>query len=531
MKRIARVLGAAFLLASCGSSDQTRPPAAHDSGTPMHDAGGAAGTNGEGGAGPSEAGADAGSGGNAGATSAGSGGSAGAGATSAGSGGVAGAAGAPTDCDPSDPEIGPGANESCNGLDDDCNGQVDDGAGCKPLLWVFVLAGQSNMVGLGFNNELPSEEQGNVDGATIYYDDSIHPNTNTLKWMQLGPGFGVTEDRYGPELSFGRRMRQLFPSRKLAIIKVAEGGTALHDRWKAPSGDLYQLMKGEVASQLEALKNDWLPQLVGFVWMQGESDAIDSSFADAYQANLTGMLMQGRVDWQIPILATTAGLIRPSALWPYAATVRGATTNVAALVGEMDVIDTQDLPTQPADPAHYTSASFIELGRRFADNLAGQLTSEWHFPEGLGQAQGDGFWTCRVRDGGSMQLMTWNGAQSVWKSADGSVLIGKSVIHPGATGQAELGWWAPYAGRILVDIAVTDADAGGGDGVRVEVVSGSQVIWSSEIANGGSAATSFRVNVMQGDELLFRTSSGASFNPLYDSTSWKVGIQMTAPGS
>ncbi len=44
-------------------------------------------------------------------------------ATDADGDGVAGA----DDCDDSDPAVGPGAEERCNGIDDDCDGEVDEG--------------------------------------------------------------------------------------------------------------------------------------------------------------------------------------------------------------------------------------------------------------------------------------------------------------------------------------------------------------------------------------------------------------------
>ena len=462
-----------------------------------------------------------------------------------GTGGTAGAAGSPgcddadgdgygtgasclgLDCAPDDATVHPGAEEVCNGVDDDCNNATDDGITCKPRLWVYVLAGQSNMVGLGFNSELPINEQGAVDGAYIYYNDSVHPNTNTLQWMQLAPGFGVYEDRFGPELTFGRRLRELRPDQTIAIIKVAEGGTALHDRWAAGVGDLYQLLINEVTTQLQALEADWQPQVAGFVWMQGESDATNDAWAAAYQTNFAQFLYQYRTDISLPIVATTAGLIRPSTLWPYSATVRNATTVISENIGQVSVVDTQDLDTQVSDPAHYTSESFIELGRRFADSMDAQLPTEWHFQTDLGAAQGDGFWTCRSRSAGTVELLTWDAAQSWWSNPDGTVLVGKGFMHPSATSDAELGWWAPFAGKISVAVDVADGDVGGGDGVHVEVIQAGQTVWTAELNNGGAAQTSFQADVVQGQELLFRTSCGSAQNPLYDSTAWQIDITMT----
>ncbi len=405
---------------------------------------------------------------------------------------------------------------------------AESGPAGKPRLWVFLLAGQSNMVGLGYNGQLTGADANPVDGVWIYYNGSIHPNANALQWKQLAPGFGATEDRFGPELAFGQRMHELWPTRSIAVIKVAEGGTALHDRWAAGTGDLYLLLLSEIQAQLAALQQDWRPQIAGLVWMQGESDAIQESTANAYLNHLAAFMTSVRSSLGVAVLPTTAGLIYSNAgLWPYAATVRNSTAALAGALGQMDVVETNDLSVHADDLAHYDSASTVTLGRRFADATAGMLAEEWHFPEGFSGVQGDHFWTYRSRAGGAMTPMTWDTAQTRWQGSEPWVLIGPGWMHPGPTEQAELGWWAPYAGRVAVDCVVTDGDTGGGDGVVVEVALGQQTVWGPvTIPNGGSSQASFEVDVVQGAELMFRTSSGAAQDGFNDATVWDVDVRM-----
>lgn len=126
-----------------------------------------------------------------------------------------------------------------------------------------------------------------------------------------------------------------------------------------------------------------------------------------------------------------------------------------------------------------------------------------------------------------MTPMTWDAAQSRWQGSEPWVLIGAGWMHPGAADQAELGWWAPYAGRVAVDCVVTDGDNGGGDGVVFEVALGQQVVWGPQlIPNGGSSQASFEVDVVQGAELMFRTSSGPAQDSSYDATVWDVDVRM-----
>jgi hypothetical protein len=46
------------------------------------------------------------------------------------------------------------------------------------------------------------------------------------------------------------------------------------------------------------------------------------------------------------------------------------------------------------------------------------------------------------------------------------------------------------------------------------------------IPNGGSSQASFEVDVVQGAELMFRTSSGAAQDGFNDATVWDVDVRM-----
>ena len=109
--------------------------------------------------------------------------------------------------------------------------------------YVYLLAGQSNMDGYGYNNQLPVELRGEVEGVRIFlgeHHEDLKPAEAVGLWSGLRPGFGtqaktdgkeVTHgDRFGPELTFARHIRELRPSEKVAIIKYARGGTSIDAR-------------------------------------------------------------------------------------------------------------------------------------------------------------------------------------------------------------------------------------------------------------------------------------------------------------
>jgi len=392
-----------------------------------------------------------------------------------------------------------------------------------PQLPVFILAGQSNMVGLGYNSELSPADKTPVANTTLYYNDSVHPNPNTLKWMPLAPGFGVQADRFGPELSFGRRLRELWPKPQLALIKVAEGGTALHDRWAAKNGDLYKLLVSEVKQQLAVLGAQ--AKLTGMIWMQGESDGTEAGHANAYQANLIAFVGALRQDLGVPSLPFTAGLISLRPEWPYATTVRAGTIAAIGALAPMNVVETADLPTHASDPVHYTSASNLTLGRRFANAAACHHASGWSFPIGFGPGQGAGGWGYRDRLGAAVAAMSWDPTKNRWVGVEAGVFVGDGWMHPGSSHAAELTWTSPIAGAVTVDLTIASADNTGGDGTVAEVAVGTTTVYGpTAIAKKSVVKQSLKLSVQQGSLVQFRTSAGPLGNPSYDTTSWEIAI-------
>jgi hypothetical protein len=85
-----------------------------------------------------------------------------------------------TDCDDSDPDIHPGAEEHCDGVDEDCNHRVDDGA-VDPVAWYHDQDGDGygDERSGGTSCEVPSD--GSAVGGDCDDDDpTIHPDAEEL---------------------------------------------------------------------------------------------------------------------------------------------------------------------------------------------------------------------------------------------------------------------------------------------------------------------------------------------------------------
>ena len=195
---------------------------------------------------------------------------------------------------------------------------------------VFVLAGQSNMVGYGsiFDPEndpgsLEDVIQNDVDGvwsniggpgnwtsldnAFLYFardEDTIKTNVTV--------GQGAHPHLIGPELMFAYQLDEYYDD-PILIIKTAWGGKSLAEDFRPPSaggttGEFYNAMIQKVKEVTENLGTEFPAigttdfEISGFVWFQGWNDGASNSFLDEYESNLYHLVNDVRNDLDIPDL-------------------------------------------------------------------------------------------------------------------------------------------------------------------------------------------------------------------------------------
>jgi hypothetical protein len=236
---------------------------------------------------------------------------------------------------------------------------------------VFLLGGQSNMLGEGITAELPSPYN-QPQTAVKYWSSGT--------WVNLQGGFGFVPTPYrslfGPEVTFGYRLHQLFPSDNVYLVKLGVDGSNLAYRWNPSGGDCYNSFMSLVNAAMSNLSNAGLsPTIAGMIWMQGEADASNSTTAAAYNTNLTNLITSLRSDLHTPNMPFVAGRILT--WWGSTANntlVRTAEQTVPGEVGHASWINTDDLGRATLgysdDPGHYGTQGQIDLGIRFANQLA-----------------------------------------------------------------------------------------------------------------------------------------------------------------
>lgn len=248
----------------------------------------------------------------------------------------------------------------------------------KPPINVFILSGQSNMVGLGIPGELP------LDYATPLTNVVIKAGGDPNKgWGDLKSGYGANGTNFGPELVFGHDIYTNFHGEKVAIIKYSVGGKNLCANYRPPSsggttGPLYEGLITFVKAALNELNADYELKVCGLLWMQGESDALDIACATAYHTNLVNFIQDVRQNLGLGTLPVIIGMIDVQPVWKHSAMVRQADLDVAQTITNVSVFDTKGLAT---DGIHYTTAGQVSLGHLFAKNASGYLAGK-----GLGTA-------------------------------------------------------------------------------------------------------------------------------------------------
>jgi hypothetical protein len=274
---------------------------------------------------------------------------------------------------------------------------------------VFVLAGQSNMVGRGDPGTaeaptLPAELALQSDVLFDHYNPDARPDsgddrytgTTSTDWEPLS----VKGGRFGPELTFARDVKAARPGRKIAIVKMAQNGTNIYEHWQrglpevpldpdAPNetppafkSQLYHALLGGLDSakysvetknplrypdeptRLDRALNRLTQQgqtyeLGAFVWMQGENEANGSlTTAQNYAKTLPAFIAAVREDLKTPDLPFVIGRVSDN-LYPQNGgpvrperstsidAVRAAQQAVDDADPNVALINTDDLPPKP----------------------------------------------------------------------------------------------------------------------------------------------------------------------------------------
>ena len=279
---------------------------------------------------------------------------------------------------------------------------------CGETYNVYYLGGQSNMDGYGTVGELPTKLTGVLPSTYIFHGNPAPdgvPGGGAGIWAQLRPGHGADfqsdgsanqySGRFGVELTLARRLAELAPDRKVALVKYSRGGTSIDERaarwfgsWEADFLNGPQQYSGlnQYDHFLATLRGAFGQRDIdgdgeadtlvpaGIAWMQGESDAGSKAVAESYLHNLKRLMDLVRAALRVDDLPVVIGRIsdsgqdRDGRVWNYGDVVRQAQRDFVDSDQAAELVESTD-DYGYSDPYHYDSAGYLDLGRRFAEAL------------------------------------------------------------------------------------------------------------------------------------------------------------------
>jgi hypothetical protein len=249
---------------------------------------------------------------------------------------------------------------------------------------VFILSGQSNMSGGGPVVPEGLQFDPAVGDKVRLWDASDAWNKRGIlgKWASLNELQVIKKemrmDMIGPEFGFAKAMSELYPAEEIHLIKVAKGGTAI-DWWlpdaKGKANGHTQLLEN-LKNALEKIEGEY--EIMGMLWMQGESDSKTQADAEAYQNKLERLMALIRKETGKPDLPIVIGRISsrilesPKFKMPFVKVVQSGQEAVTKTDKNAFVIDTDDL-SQRDDLVHFDQAGQLGLGKLFGEVMVKTL--------------------------------------------------------------------------------------------------------------------------------------------------------------
>jgi hypothetical protein len=221
---------------------------------------------------------------------------------------------------------------------------------------VFIIAGQSNALGMAPTADLSVDYRSPISNVAIWVNDH---------WETYQPS-GVT---FGPELSFFRAWSAANPDKEVGIVKCAIGGTSMLDWtpfWSIETseqpqyGPLYPMLMGFYNA------SGRLP-VEAVLWVQGEHDTLRQNLADVYEGLFRSFIAHLRADLGGTIPFVFGQTQHPSG--QYLSVIQAAQESIALTVPVVCEALTGDV-TLMADRLHFDANGQLLLGSLLYDAYA-----------------------------------------------------------------------------------------------------------------------------------------------------------------
>ncbi|MEB8434026.1 sialate O-acetylesterase [Cocleimonas sp. KMM 6892] len=217
---------------------------------------------------------------------------------------------------------------------------------------VYILAGQSNMMGKGKTHQLPAFLKRQPSNVEFYYQGR---KRELAKFSH-----------FGPEVSFAHAISRAFPNDKHIIIKHVATGSSIN-QWLPGSGLFAGLLRQRGFVKVGTQSNNIVNTKVdAVIWMQGERDARSEHNAYNYESNLKRFITGVRRQLDSPRSVFIMGEVNPEdPAFFMLDTVQQAQVNTQRTLPGVKLVSTNGLG-KIYDHVHYDTQGQLELGKRFA---------------------------------------------------------------------------------------------------------------------------------------------------------------------
>lgn len=219
------------------------------------------------------------------------------------------------------------------------------GSGLPVPQEVFVLAGQSNMLGRGFplSKGAPSDPR-----LLVWRSDG---------WQVAADPLGDPADKangIGPGMTFGLGAVQTLQGETVGLVQCAVSGTTI-SKWEPPHS-----VYTNCINQVHAAGG----HIDGIMFLQGESDASNKDDASKWAKRFAVVLNGFRTDLgsDVPLVIGQIGKLSG---FRYQSIVRDQQALAARSHPGVAMITTLDLKMGP-DGVHFKPGSYKQIGTRFA---------------------------------------------------------------------------------------------------------------------------------------------------------------------
>ncbi|MFB9052914.1 sialate O-acetylesterase [Formosa undariae] len=226
----------------------------------------------------------------------------------------------------------------------------------KENVWVFLMAGQSNMAGRGFvepKDTIPNTRviTINVKDDVIYAKEPLHFYEPTMAGLDIGKSFGEELIKHIPD------------SITVLLIPTAVGGSKI-EKWINDENFRKVRLFSNFEEKLKLAEN--YGEVKGILWHQGESNTSNKNSINAYENNLSLLISKFRKiakNNQLPVIIGELGSYSENKdQWNAINSKIISVSKTDSLIG---LVRTQDL-TDRGDNVHFNSKSIRLLGKRYA---------------------------------------------------------------------------------------------------------------------------------------------------------------------